>query len=146
MPGDPAEPLLSGAPFFHNNVFIGNGYNGLGVGADGVQPTPINGDGSLLIDDPNEDVNALPTAVNNTTDREFATDDVNAVWHGSDLTYFVRGTIAMGPDAGFPPPPVSHTTQAGSEQKATVSLTIQSTLPGTILADGSVVAKPGLPG
>ncbi len=113
LAGNTATPLSSGAPFFHNNVLIGNGINGLGV----------SGDGNL---------------------RENGVDDVDSLWPGSDMTYIVRDTISMGPFAGFTPPPVTNTTVAGSELRATVTLTIESTLPGTILADGSVVAKPGI--
>ncbi len=142
--GNPDAPLLSGAPFIHNNVFIGNGYNGVGIGADNTYPTPINNQQSLSVLDFNEQTNNLPTIVNDVTNREFSYVDVNSVWPGADFTYIVRGTISVGSSAGFVPPAPSNPNQPAQEQQATVTLTIQSTLPGTILADGSVVGKPGL--
>ncbi len=142
--GNEDEPLASGAPFFHNNVFVGNGYNGVGVGADGVMPTPINNDESLVVEDDNEDTTSLPTAVTGTTNHQFDYDDVNSVWPGGDFTYIVRGTITVGGQVGYLPPTPSNPTVPPNEQTAAVTLTIQSTLPGTILADGSVVGLPGL--
>ena len=75
--GNPQEPLLSGAPFFHNNVMVGNDYNGLEVES------------------------VLPTAITGVIQREDDNDDVNAVWPGTDLTYILRGTISLGTSSGF---------------------------------------------
>jgi hypothetical protein len=65
----------------------------------------------------------------------------NSVWTGGDFTYVLENTIVEG--GGFPNAP----SQTGlvAEPSPVVSLTLQSTLPGTILADGSVVPAPGVP-
>ena len=111
--GDPAEPLNSGAPFIHGNMFVGNDYNGVGV-------------------------------VGGTSGFNVANVDVNSNWIGGDFTYFVRDTIILGPSFGGIP-----TTPSGTQLVATptpnVVLTLESNLPGTVLADGTVVPAPGAP-
>ncbi|HEY2157897.1 MAG TPA: Ig-like domain-containing protein, partial [Isosphaeraceae bacterium] len=115
LAADLDTPLTSGAPFIHNNVMTNNGINGLGVAGSGQFRQ---GGPNIL--------------------------DVNSVWPGTDFTYILRSVIALGPDSGFIAPPPANPTQAGTVPKATVDLTIESTLPGTILADGTVVPKPGI--
>ena len=65
----------------------------------------------------------------------------DSVWTGSDFTYVLRSTIILG--GAFPATPSS--TQLLPIPKASVTLTLQSTLAGTILADGTTVAAPGVP-
>ena len=114
--GNEAQPLLSGAPFFHLNVLQRNSDNALGVAGNSGQ-----------LEDPAQ--------------------TVNAVWPGSDITYLVRSTITLGPNvftsslvASTPP----NGTQLNPQPSPTVTLTIEAVLPGTILADGTVVPKPGI--
>lgn len=122
--GNLQTPLASGAPFFHNNVMVGNDYNALRVSG-----TP-------------------PTAITGIIFREDDTLDVNSVWPGSDLTYFVGDTISLAGSSGFfggvQASGGGNFTQPGSEPVAPNTLTVESTLPGTILADGTVVPKPGI--
>jgi hypothetical protein len=120
LAADPQRPLLSGNPFMRGNVFLNNDFNGLGVEG------------------------------NTRGDREtgVGTLSVNSVWDLTDLTYLVRGTINLQGSLGFGfggggggvnpsetgPSPVPAPTN---------TLTIQSLLPGTVLADGSQISKPG---
>ena len=119
MAGDPETPLESGDPFLHGNIFERNGFNGVGVqgGTGGVNTSNL---------------------------------DVNSVWTGGDFTYILRNTIVLGPDSfgglgggGILPTPDPTTPQP--EPTPNVVLTLQSTLPGTVLADGTTVAAPGVP-
>ena len=68
---------------------------------------------------------------------------VNSVWTGSDFTYILRNTVVL---SGYNPfaPPLAPSTPAPELQPA-ITLTLQSTLAGTILADGTTVAAPGVP-
>jgi large repetitive protein len=123
-----AEPLLSGAPFIHGNMFVGNDFNGVGV----LGGTEF----------PNTHANGSPF--------NFANVDENSLWSGGDFTYFVRQTIILGPNGGSAPGDgVIPLTPSGTTLQPTptpnVTLTLQSTLPGTVLADGSVVPAPGVP-
>ncbi len=118
LAGDPQRPLESGDPFIHGNLFFNNGINGVGVqgGTDGLNRP------NLL---------------------------VNSVWTGSDFTYILRDTIVLGPrgtnTGGSVIPPTPITTVPLGPLKPNLTLTLQSTLPGTILADGTTVAAPGVP-
>src|SRR5207237_428929 len=71
------------------------------------------------------------------------------VWDNTDLTYVLRGSIILsGPftfdvangtgAASFPNP-----TQYTVEHRPGITLTIQSALPGTLLADGESIPRPG---
>lgn len=66
----------------------------------------------------------------------------NSTWDGSDFTYLLRDTIVVGPNQGTQLP-IEYTN--GGAPRPNVTLTLQSTLPGTVLADGTVVASPGIP-
>jgi hypothetical protein len=112
---DPSRPLSSGAPFIHGNVFIGNDDNGVGV-----QGGTLHNAGSA---------------------GNYANLDVNSVWSGSDFTYFLRDTIVLA--GGIPQAPPANRLVA--TPTPIVDLTLQSTLPGTVLADGTTVAAPGVP-
>ncbi len=69
----------------------------------------------------------------------------NSVWTGTDFTYILRSTIVLGPDPGANPLPTPSAAGLVAEPTARVTLTLQSTLAGTILADGTTVAAPGIP-
>ncbi len=69
----------------------------------------------------------------------------DSVWTGSDFTYILRSTIVVGPPAGFTFPTAPIATSLQPIPTAAVTLTLQSTLAGTILADGTTVAAPGVP-
>ncbi len=71
--------------------------------------------------------------------------DVNSVWTGSDFTYILRDTIVLGPDRGAGIPSVPDSTKLQPILTPAVTLTLQSTLPGTILADGTTITSPGVP-
>ena len=114
---DATRPLNSGAPFIHGNIFAANDYNGVGV-------------------------------TGGTTGFNVSNLDFNSVWAGSDFTYLLRDTIVLGPthffqNADFPSVPSS--TELVATPTPNVTLTLQSTLPGTVLADGTVIAAPGVP-
>ncbi len=127
---DEEEPLNSGAPFIHGNMFVGNDFNGVGV------------QGGTL----------FPNVSFNGAAADYANLDESSVWTGGDFTYFLRQTIVLGPNtvngpfgaAGVVPPTPPATTLV-TTPTPNVTLTLQSTLPGTVLADGSVVPAPGVP-
>jgi hypothetical protein len=70
---------------------------------------------------------------------------VNSVWTGSDFTYILTNTIVLGPFGNGGIPQIPNGASLTAEPEPSLTLTLQSTLPGTILADGSVVAAPGVP-
>jgi hypothetical protein len=139
LAGDPVRPLLSGHPFFRGNVMQGNGIDGLGVVADRLYLyAQVNGgnDYSNYIG-PNDAINVGASYENL---------DVNSVWDLTDLTYVVRGTIILGGAGGFfnnNGIPVPNPTTFTSVPAPPVTLTIQSALPGTLLADGESIPSPG---
>ncbi len=114
---NPLTPLNSGNPFIHGNVLVGNGINGLAVLTGGTLP---NGGSNL---------------------------NVNSIWDLTDITYVLRGTIVLGPSGssfpGFIPTPLPNANQFEDVPPPSVSLTIQSQLGGTLLADGSTIPYPG---
>ncbi len=128
---NPLTPLASGHPFFHGNILTNNAYNALAVGGGSVGYVgPPGNDGSNL---------------SNTS-----------VWDQTDITYLVRGSIVpnlptffnfnngggtgtgSGGIGGIPTPP-----PLGAITKPSIVLTIQSALPGTLLANGQTIATPG---
>ena len=111
---DPLTPLSSGHPFFRGNILQRNGLDGLAVGQIGGLP---------------------PNAFNLTT---------NSVWDQTDLTYVLRGTI-IPESSPFSFGPVNTTGPVPNlnQPKPFITLTIQSALPGTILANGQTIARPG---
>ncbi len=130
LAADPLRPLASGNPFIHGNIFVNNGLDGVGIAAGtGI---PVGG-------------SHLPNL------------DVNSTWTGGDFTYILRDTIVLGPDGGFfrnvnggvslgaGVPPTPSGTQFQTTPTPNVTLTLQSTLPGTVLADGTTVPAPGVP-
>ncbi len=126
--GDQSMPLESGDPFIHGNTFTGNDDNAVGV------------QGGTLF--PKTSVNGNPS--------NYANLDFNSVWTGSDFTFLLRNTIVLGPNgvgANGPlvTPPTPSATVLQPTPSPNVTLTLQSTLPGTVLADGTVVAAPGVP-
>lgn len=135
LAGDALRPLSSGTPFIRGNVLLRNDINGLAVlSAPTYGP---NATGGVV-----EAVQAVVTA-------DAATLNVNSVWSNTDIAYVVRGTIIL---AGYgqygrfgnffgdqPPMP----TPGASMPSPSITLTIQSALPGQLLADGSTIARPG---
>jgi len=67
--------------------------------------------------------------------------NVNSTWTGGDYSYLLRNTIVLS--GGVPNFPSS--TQLVAPPTPFVTLTLQATLPGTVLADGTAVAAPGVP-
>ncbi|HZW35120.1 MAG TPA: S8 family serine peptidase, partial [Isosphaeraceae bacterium] len=134
LAGDPLRPLLSGHPFFRNNVLQGNGIDGLAVVTARSYLTTTVG-GQYI--GPVEAI-GLAGYINQT---------VSTVWDATDLTYVLRGTIVMGGAYSFfgttSSPPVPNLTAYGAEPTPYISTTIQSALPGTLLADGSTIPSPG---
>src|SRR5262249_5851248 len=67
--------------------------------------------------------------------------NVDSLWTLTDLTYIVRDSIVMGGfdfGGGGPAP-----TTLQPEPRPNVVLTVQSALPGTLLANGSSIPRPG---
>ncbi len=120
LAADPLRPLQSGNPFLRGNVFQNNDYNGLGVTSDTAGAAQVNG----LINTSN----GLLT--------------VNSVWGLTDLTYILKGTIVLGPGPNGRAP-IGAASGPQAVPAPGVTLTVQANLPGTILADGSVIGKPG---
>ncbi len=120
---DPLTPLNSGAPFIRGNVLVGNGINGLAVLANA-------GSGAT---GPIESV--MPNGAANL--------DVNSIWDLTDITYVLRGTIVLGPQGGQDLAALPNPNQFTNVPPPTVSLTIQSQLGGTLLADGTTIPFPG---
>ncbi len=118
LAADPLRPLMSGNPFFRGNIFLANDLNGLEVLPD-----------STLSLQPGYTANLY----------------VDSVWDSTDLTYILRNPIILaGADPGFtalslPTPGTTFTT----EQTPSITLTLQSSLPGTLLANGQTIPEPG---
>jgi hypothetical protein len=123
LAGDPLRPLNSGNPFIRGNVLLRNDVNGLEV-----LPFPLFSIGR------------------GTTTSVFGfvpTVDVDSVWENTDITYVLRGTISLnGPFDTFDFPKTD-TTRFLPEQKPFMTLTLQSNLPDTLLADGEKIGRPG---
>lgn len=128
--GDGLRPLLSGNPFFRGNIFQRNGVDGLAVL------------GAVTYDAGGAIESAFDT-------NPFANVTRNSIWDDNDLVYVVRGTISVaGWDTFFfgqniGQAPIPNYNQLDAERRPAVTLTVQSTLPGTILANGEEVGRPG---
>jgi hypothetical protein len=114
LAADPLNPLSSGYFFMRGNTMENNTYNGLGV----LAPFP---------------------GVNVNIPNLF----VNSVWDLTDVTYFLRGTIVAA--NGALPGGQSGDSFASftTIESPSVTLTLQSNLAGTLLANGQSIAKPG---
>ncbi len=116
LAGDLQRPLISGSPFFRGNVLQRNDVNGLEI-----IPLPSNRNGGSVQGYPSNQ-------------------DVNGIWANTDITHVLRTTVVLG--GLFSPQSGNPTGLAGIPNPA-VTLTLQSALPDTILADGSKIARPG---
>ncbi len=135
LAGDPLTPLASGHPFFRGNVLHGNGIDGMSVLTAVVYLDNATTNWSYI--GPIEAISAGTQYVNQTVD---------AVWDSTDLTYVLQGTVVLGSGNGlfgFNQPLVPNTTSFTTEPSPTVTLTIQSALPGTLLANGEQIPSPG---
>jgi large repetitive protein len=118
LAADPLRPLASGNPFIRGNLLQRNDLNGMEV---------------------------LPPLQNTAGFTPNLT--VDSVWSNTDVTYILRGTIRLNGaspfsffgSAGFPTPPSS----PAPELKPFVTLTLQSALPDTLLANGQRIGRPG---
>ena len=129
---DPLRPLVSGNPFFRGNLMQRNQINGMEVRAEVAgnatnDLTALAGRLTYLGYDPNV--------------------FVSTVWDDTDLTYVLRGTLRL---AGFEqdsaiPLPAFPDVNGGflPELKPSVVLTIQSSLPDSLLANGQRIPRPG---
>ena len=91
LAGDPLHPLVSGHPFLHGNILLGNGIDGLAVVTS--RSYYFDTGNSYQYIGPLE-ANLGPFSGGNQT--------VNAVWDLTDITYVLRGTIVLaGPYSGF---------------------------------------------
>ena len=72
--------------------------------------------------------------------------DFNSNWDDTDLTYILESTIFLAGDPISPlnPPPTPPST-LGQVLQPYNTLTLQSSMAGSLLADGSSIAKPGEP-
>ncbi len=139
MAGNPLTPLASGDPFLRGNVMTGNGVDGLMVLTNLVYKYSANYSSYL---GPVEAI-AGSDAYSNLS--------VDSVWDLTDITYVLEGTLIIDGayDNGFfngeqlLNAPVPSTTAYGAIPTPVVSLTIQSALPGTMLADGETIPSPG---
>ena len=122
LAADPQTPLSSGNPFFRGNVLRNNQYDGLHILANAV---PVLGVGFAEAPLP------APGAVANLT--------VNSVWDDTDIQHILRGTINLG-GAPFPTP---NPNAFGPEVTPAVTLTWQSAMPDTLLANNTRIARPG---
>jgi len=137
LAGDPLTPLLSGHPFFRGNVLQGNGIDGMGVVTNRAYLANAASDWQYV--GPVELI-GLPGYENQT---------VSTVWDTTDMTYVLRGTIVLaGAYSEFfnnngLQTPVPNLTTYTAVPNPVISLTIQSALPGTLLANGETIPSPG---
>lgn len=125
LAADPLTPLTSGHPFFRRNVMVNNDINGLAV-------VTSRGYDTVNFARPTEGV--MPNGSSNQT--------VSATWDSTDLTYVVRGSIVVSGYSQFNAPMPDATTY-GTVLAPRNVLTIQSAVPGALLADGSSVSSSG---
>ncbi|HWE38007.1 MAG TPA: Ig-like domain-containing protein [Isosphaeraceae bacterium] len=115
LAADPQRPLKSGHPFFRGNILVNNAINGLGVRAPGLTFSP-------------DGYNA----------------SVSELWDATDITYVLRGTIVMRGVGSNPRAiPLPSTTALAKEIQPSQVITLQSALPGTLMANGQTIAQPG---
>ncbi len=133
LAGDPQRPLQSGHPFFRGNVLVNNDINGLAV----LALVPTLSETGYRPGGPVEQV-YIPNSKGYTL-------DVNSVWDTTDMAYVVRGSIILAGrnDFGTNQRPFPSSTTYGQALTPAINLTIESALPGTVLANGQVIAKPG---
>ncbi len=138
LAGNPLTPLASGDPFLRGNVMTGNGIDGLMVLTDQLY-LYTNNFASYL--GPEQSFSPVGGFSNLTVD---------SVWDLTDITYVLKGTLIIagaydfGFDGqGFSSIPVPSLTTYTTTPPPVVSLTIQSALPGTLLADGETIPSPG---
>ncbi|MEW4567156.1 S8 family serine peptidase [Tautonia sp. JC769] len=131
LAADPTRPLLSGNPFFRGNVMQRNSINGLGVSTGGFVIPPVNFQGDFYA----ESVPANSWSPNQ---------NVDAVWDDTDIVHVLRGTVILaGWSNGAGGKPLPNPTAFEEELEPAVSLTIQSALPDSLLANGERIARPG---
>ena len=129
LAGDSLRPLFSGNPFFRGNIMVGNTYNGLRVSTSGGQVLDAITGAPLGERDPN--------VVNN-----LANLSVDSLWDDTDLTYILRGSIGLAGRSIFSRPLPSATGPV-TELTPSQTLTIQSSLPDSLLANGQRIGRPG---
>jgi hypothetical protein len=132
LSADPVTPLVSGHPFFRGNVMQRNDIDGMAVVATRSYTFQGNLGGPLIR--PQEAI-LLDSA------NQF----VSTTWDASDLTYVLRGSIILSGFSYFgnDAPPSPNPTAFGPQRQPALTLTIQSAIPGTVLANGDVIANPG---
>lgn len=132
LAADPLVPLSSGNPFFRGNVMERNEINGLAVIAN---LSYADGGPVELAFDPNAD------SASNLS--------VNSVWDDTDLTYVVRGTIllagrgARNSFGGLGERPMPDPNTFGPQLTPAITLTLQSSVADSLLANGDRIARPG---
>lgn len=134
MAGDALKPLLSGHPYFRGNVMQRNDIDGLAV---------VTSVTFQSLTDPNQPVRRVET----TRGSGYTNLTVNSVWDATDLTYVLRGSVILaGEYDGFSlnnTAPLPSATDFIEERKPYITLTVQSALPDTLLADGTRIGRPG---
>ncbi len=131
--GDPLQPLVSGNPFFRDNVMQRNNYNGLRVFSLPFTGDPITG---------------IPTGLTEGAPSNFipffpATSFVSTSWDDTDLNYILTGSVVMAGSNAGDYLPVPDPDNFAPEIQPVQTLTIQSQLPNTLLANGGRIAAPG---
>jgi hypothetical protein len=143
LAADPLRPLQSGNPFFSNNLLQRNDIDGLAVVTS--RTYQLTADQTSVLRP--QEAPLVNGSVNLT---------VNSVWDDTDITYVLRGTIVLAgyydnptitfvngvPSITFNAP-IPSTVAFEAEQTPFITLTIQSLLPGTPLADGTTIPSPG---
>ncbi|QDV37134.1 S8 family serine peptidase [Tautonia plasticadhaerens] len=124
---DPLRPLLSGNPFIRGNLLLRNDVNGLLINTStGVQVTGA----------PTEFIPPVDPGVNLTVD---------SVWDDTDIVHVMRGSILFAGyyDGGFNGEPVPNVEEFDFEERPSVTLTVASSAPDKLLANGDRIARPG---
>jgi hypothetical protein len=130
LAADPLRPLASGAPFFRGNIFQRNNFD-----LPGPNGTTLHfGGNGLLVHSNHEVANGRELAI---IFGGYDNVDVNSLWDSTDIQYIVRGTLTLG--GAF-----SLTTGSSLNETApSVTVTIESALAGTVLANGTTIPRPG---
>jgi large repetitive protein len=127
LAADPLRPLASGHPFFRGNIMQRNTYDALRIYA-------LPSVNTISSPNPAGISEAIPAGNN-------VTQTVSAVWDATDLTYVLRGSIQVGNPFYNAPLPSGSTLLP--EKRPSITLTIQSAAPDTLLANGQRIARPG---